>query len=74
VANILQLIGLLLDLTGVVIMATDFMKVDKTIGTWAYDAEKKAIKTKKLTVTGIIFIGLGFLLQALSTAINILGN
>lgn len=73
-ANLLQLIGLVSDFIGVVIMATDILKIDKKIGTWEWlgNARENSQRNKMYTVKGLIFIGAGFLLQAAATIINMM--
>lgn len=59
----LTLIGLIFDLVGIIVMAFDYLKIDKSLGTWAYDVEKAAKRVRIFTLIGLILIAIGFILQ-----------
>ncbi|MBO3283972.1 hypothetical protein MKY98_08490 [Paenibacillus sp. FSL M8-0228] len=61
----MNIAGLILNMLGTVIMAIDVLCVDPQAGTYAdlTDGKKKAYKSRKFAIVGLLFIFLGFLLQ-----------
>ncbi|MDH2363133.1 hypothetical protein [Priestia megaterium] len=73
-SNELQVIGLILDIIGAVLMALDIIFYDKSVGTlgWMEGQHQKnnAIKARRKTLIGLIFLIVGFGFQLGSVLVN----
>ena len=73
-SNELQVIGLILDIIGAILMALDIIFYDKSVGTWeGLDGEhqqQNARRARKKTLYGLGFLIVGFGFQLGSVLVN----